>query len=254
MSQHQSPARVKREDIHTTGIPVVCVACEARHKGVCGALNPEQLTYLSDHTSKHVYSSQEELVSAGEDVSQYSNILSGVVKLTKLLADGRQQIVGLQFAPDFLGRPFKRSSDTSAEAATAVRVCSFPRTVMEDLIKSAPELEHRLHEQALDELDEARDWLLALGRKNAAEKVSAFLYMIACNIDPEALSEKPGHIIEFDLPLKRAEIADFLGLTIETVSRQITKLRKAQLIELINNRTIRVLNIDGLRANAEQET
>lgn len=254
MSQPVAELRTKREDIHTAGIPVVCSACEARHNGVCGSLEPEQLVYLAKHTTKHVYSSQEELVSAGEDVHQYSNILSGVVKLTKLLADGRQQIVGLQFAPDFLGRPFKRCSNTTAEAATDVRVCSFPRSVLEDLLERAPNLEHRLHEQALNELDEARDWLLALGRKNASEKVSAFLYMIACNIDPEAKSNKPNHVIEFDLPLKRAEIADFLGLTIETVSRQITKLRKAYLIELVNNRTIRVINPAGLRASAEQET
>lgn len=246
--------RKKREDIHTAGIPVMCAACEARHNGVCGALEPDQLMYLSKHTTKHVYSTQEELVSAGEDIHHYSNILSGVVKLTKLLADGRQQIVGLQFAPDFLGRPFKRSSDISAEAATDVRVCSFPRSVLEDLIESAPGLEHRLHEQALDELDEARDWLLALGRKSATEKVAAFLYMIACNIDPEAKQAKPDHVIEFDLPLKRAEIADFLGLTIETVSRQITKLRKTHMIELVNNRTVRVVNLASLRAAAEQET
>lgn len=254
MDLHSPKIRKIREDIHTSGVPVICSACEARHNGVCGALDNEQLVQLSKHTTKQVYSAQEELVSAGEDVHQYSNILSGVVKLTKLLADGRQQIVGLQFAPDFLGRPFKRCSNTSAEAATDVRVCSFPRAVLEDLLVRAPELEHRLHEQALDELDEARDWLLALGRKNAAEKVSAFLYMIACNIDPEAMSDKPDHVIEFDLPLKRAEIADFLGLTIETVSRQITKLRKAHLIELVNNRTVRVINLRGLRANAEQET
>lgn len=254
MAQQIIREREKRQDIHTKGIPVVCVACEARHKGVCGALSPEQLTYLSSHTTKHVYTSQEELISAGEDATQYANILSGVVKLTKLLADGRQQIVGLQFAPDFLGRPFKRSNDTAAEAATDVRVCAFPRTVLEELIETAPGLEHRLHEQALDELDEARDWLLALGRKNASEKVSAFLYMIACNIDPEALSESSNRVIEFELPLKRAEIADFLGLTIETVSRQITKLRKAHIIELINNRTVRVISLNGLRASAEQET
>lgn len=252
MSQVPQEERQQRIDIHTAGVPVVCRACESRHKGVCGALTPEQLVQLGKHTTKHVYESQDELISAGEDIHQYSNILSGVVKLTKLLADGRQQIVGLQFAPDFLGRPFKRSSDISAEASTDVRVCSFPRSVLEDLLKESPELEHRLHEQALDELDDARDWLLALGRKTAGEKVASFLYMIAQNIDPERHDE-PGHVVEFELPLKRAEIADFLGLTIETVSRQITKLRKSGVIELVNNRLVRVPSPSKLLAASEEE-
>lgn len=250
MNKHVTADRL---DIHTAGIPAVCRACEARHKGMCGTLTPEQLTRLSAHTSKHVFRSSEELVAAATDVKRYSNILSGVVKLTKLLADGRQQIVGLQFAPDFLGRPFRRQSEIAAEAATDVRVCSFPKSVLEDMIAEAPELEHHLHEQALKELDEARDWLLALGRKSAQEKVASFLLMIALNIDPEA--EDEGHqLIDFDLPLKRGEIADFLGLTIETVSRQITKLRKAGVIEVINNRTVRIADIERLRKASERET
>ena len=106
----------------------------------------------------------------GEEVERYANILSGVVKLSKLLVDGRQQIVGLQFAPDFLGRPFKSKNKTTAEAATEVRLCTFPKKVLEDMIKQSPELEHVLHEQSLKELDEARDWMMTLGRKSASEK------------------------------------------------------------------------------------
>jgi len=252
MSGQRKNSGEHRLDIHTAGIPVLCQACEARHRGVCGALLPDQLSYLAKHTTKHVYESQEEIVSADEDIHQFSNILSGVVKLTKLLADGRKQIVGLQFAPDFLGRPFKRQSDISAEASTDVRVCSFPKSVLEDLIEQSPGLKHRLHEQALNELDDARDWLLALGRKKASEKVASFLHMIAVNIDPEnEVNEKAP--VEFELPLKRAEIADFLGLTIETVSRQITRLRKAGIIELVNNRVIRVPSLSRLHAAAEEE-
>lgn len=240
-----------REDIHNSDVPNVCVSCEARHRGICGALSPEQLTQLSKHTSKHVYASSEELVAAGTDIDRYANILSGAVKLTKLLADGRQQIVGLQFAPDFLGRPFKKQSSVSAEAATDVRVCSFPKSALEEMMRQSPDMERRLHEQTLNELDEAREWLLALGRKSASEKVASFLHMIAINIDPEG---HDGGVKEFELPLKRAEIADFLGLTIETVSRQITKLRKAGVIELVNNRLVRVPRLSRLEAAAETET
>lgn len=243
--------RPVRLDVHNSDVPVVCRACEARHKGVCGALAPDQLVQLSRHTTKHVYRSQSELITVGDDVHTYANILSGVVKLTKLMADGRQQIVGLQFAPDFLGRIFSQQSSYSAEAATDVRVCSFPKTVIEDLARQAPELEHALHEQALKELDEAREWMLTLGRKTATEKVASFLYLIASHIDPEI--DSVDHVIRFELPLKRLEIADFLGLTIETVSRQVTKLRKAGVIELENNRTVLVPSLAKLRHACEAE-
>ncbi|MEM1378156.1 MAG: Crp/Fnr family transcriptional regulator, partial [Pseudomonadota bacterium] len=169
------------------------------------------------------------------------------------MADGRQQIVGLQFAPDFLGRVYSKSSNCTAEAATNVRVCSFPKSVFEDIARQAPGLEHALHEQALRELDEARDWMLTLGRKTASEKVASFLYLIASHIDPEIETDEL-HSVQFELPLKRAEIADFLGLTIETVSRQLTKLRKDRIIEIENNRMVSVKSIQRLLDACEVET
>jgi CRP/FNR family transcriptional regulator len=227
-----------RLDVHNSEIPELCRSCEARHGGVCGVLTADQLLYLAKHSVKQTYDSGEELVATGQRMERYANIMSGVVKLTKLLADGRQQVVGLQFAPDFLGRPYAAQSTHTAEAATRVRVCSFPRSVIEEILRKSPEMERRLHEQCLSELDEARDWLLALGRKSASEKVASFLFMIASNVDPE---QEPDNLpVRFELPLRRADIADFLGLTIETVSRHLTKLRKAGLVRIENNRTITV--------------
>ena len=117
-----------RKDIHNSDVPIVCTACEARHRGVCGALNPEQLLALAKSSNRKRVESGSELMSESLPGSSYSNIIGGVVKLTKMLADGRQQIVGLQFAPDFLGRPFRKESQLTAEAATGVSVCSFPKT------------------------------------------------------------------------------------------------------------------------------
>ncbi|MCE7026543.1 Crp/Fnr family transcriptional regulator [Jiella sp. CBK1P-4] len=238
-----------RLDVHNSDVPAVCRACEARHRGVCGALTPQELTRLSRQTVKQTVESDGALVSAGENVRHYSNILSGVVKLTRLMADGRQQIVGLQFAPDFVGRPFRPTSDVTAEAASEVKLCSFPREVMDEMIARSPDLERRLYQQALDELDEAREWIFALGRKTAAEKVASFLLMIAENVDPEAKDRHQP--IRFEIPLKRADIADFLGLTIETVSRQITRLRKAGVIVVENNRMVTVPDLGRLRARCE---
>ncbi len=233
-----------RRDVHNSEVPVLCRACEARHQGVCGALDPVQLLRLSRHATIRTYCSGRELVTAGEQPARYANILSGVVKLTKLMEDGRQQIVALQFAPDFVGRPFRGASDVTAEAAGEVRVCAFPRATLEEMAAQSPAMAHRLHLQALRELDEAREWMLTLGRRSAREKVACFLLLVARHGAPEA-DETEG-TRRFELPLTRAEIGDFLGLTIETVSRQITQLRQAGVIAVERSRTIVVPQMAAL--------
>ena len=236
-----------RQDIHTSGVPALCEACEARHRGICGALSPDQLLGLSKTSSKQKIEAGAELVGDQETIDHYSNVLGGVVKLTKTLSDGRQQIVGLQFAPDFLGRPFRAESAINAEAATDVALCSFPKATIERMMKESPGLEHLLLTQTLKELDEARDWRVTLGRKTAAEKVASFLLLIARNIDPTART-RPG--ASFDLPLTRADIADFLGLTIETVSRQLTRLRADGVIRIENNRHVVIDHMARLEARS----
>lgn len=233
-----------RKDIHNSGIPVLCAACEARHRGVCGALTPEQLVTLAKSSVKHKAPQGEELVADAEHVERYSNVMSGVVKLSKTLADGRQQIVGLQFAPDFVGRPFRSESAVTAEAATQVDLCSFPRQAVERMMVEQPDFERRLLQQTLKELDQARDWMVTLGRKTAAEKIASFLLMIANNAQPSESG------CTFDLPLSRSEIADFLGLTIETVSRQLTRLRTEGVIRIEGTRHVTVADLDRLTAQA----
>lgn len=233
-----------RKDIHNSDIPLVCRSCEARHKGICGALSPDQLLELSKHTSKTAHAPDTDLTDAVTVQGRYANILSGVVKLTKRARDGRQQIVGLQFAPDLIGRPHSEDDDVEAVASTNTRICSFPVTVIDKLRDAAPEMEKRIHRQTMAELEEARDWLFALGRKSAKEKVASFILLIASHSDPERTEIEN---LEVELPLKRSDIADFLGLTIETVSRQITNLRKAGIIEVLDRTRIRILDLDVIR-------
>ncbi|RJT40403.1 Crp/Fnr family transcriptional regulator [Mesorhizobium waimense] len=233
-----------QQDIHSSGIPVLCLSCEARHRGACGALDPDHLVGMAKTSWRHKIEPGVKLIGDAEAVDSYSNVLSGVVKLTKSLSDGRQQIVGLQYAPDFLGRPFKVESRINAEAATSVSLCSFPKAAVERMMKESPELEHRLFKQTLIELDAAREWMVTLGRKTAPEKVASFLLTIARNIDrtvdPAATSAR------FDLPLTRVDIADFLALRFETVSRQLTRLRADGIIRIENNRHVTVDNMSRL--------
>lgn len=239
-----------RQDIHNSDIPVLCRSCEVRHKGLCGALNEAQLLELSRHTKTIRYAPGAELIADESAITSYANVMRGVVKLSKMLEDGRQQVVGLQFAPDFLGRLFGQQNHMAAEAASDVELCKIPKAALEGLMADNPQLEHRLMEQALRELDEARDWMVTLGRKTAAEKVASFLWLIATHIDPAAEARRARgerSDAKFDLPLSRTDIADFLGLTIETVSRQLTKLRKEGVIEIVNNRHVEVPDLERLQ-------
>lgn len=234
-------ADARRNDMCNSNIPANCRACDARVGGVCGAMTPAQLTELSRYTVRKKIECGSELHGQGEPVISYANILRGVVKLTRVLPDGRQQIVGLQFAPDFLGRPFARESSLNAEAATDLEICTVSKPALERIVGKNPDLERRLHDQALAELDDARDWMLTLGRKTAKEKVASFLHFLAMHLDPDAADA-----VEFDIPLTRQDIADFLGLTIETVSRQITRLRQEGVISVVDNRRVTISDMAKL--------
>lgn len=234
----------ERLDIHNSETPVLCRSCEARHQGICGALKADELVEFARHTRKERHEHGDELIGDSSTIHSYANIMRGVIKLSKVLEDGRQQVVGLQFAPDFLGRLFGRQSVLAAEAASTVDLCIIPRTALERMMATMPALEHRLMQQTLRELDEARDWMVTLGRKTAQEKVASFLYLIARHADPTA---EPEDGVSFELPLSRADVADFLGLTVETVSRQLTKLRQQGVVSISNNRTVEIPNLEALQ-------
>ena len=229
-----------------------CHLCAIRHRAVCGALSDDEIAALNSISKRRQYAAGETILNADDQVDFFANIVSGAVKLTKMLGDGRQQIVGLQFAPDFLGRAYRERSPYFAEAATDVELCIFPRKGFEGLLKEKPELEMRLFQDTLNELDAARDWMLLLGRKTASEKVASFIEMIARRTPMVGCSHsgEPNEEILFHLPLSRSEIADYLGLTIETVSRQIGKLKTSGILRLHASREFSVVDMEDLREAA----
>lgn len=227
-----------------------CDSCAVRHRSVCSALTRPEIERLNGMAHAKLLPPGAVILRDNEQSSYFANIVSGVVKLTKSLGDGRQQIVGLQFASDFLGRPFRTSSPYSAEAVTDVHLCTFERQQFEKLAMEFHDLEHRLFENTLDELDAAQEWMLLLGRKTAEEKVASFLVMVARRMQSVGC-HAAGHVTRFELPLSRAEIADFLGLTIETVSRQFTRLKNDGHIAIEGARTVVVQDMDRLRNISE---
>jgi CRP/FNR family transcriptional regulator len=230
---------------------IQCATCAIRHRAVCGALDDNEIREVSRIGRTKRFRAGDIILADDEPTTFFANVVSGVVKLEKMSADGRQQIVGLVFPPDFLGRAFSKSNPYFAQAATDVEICAFQNTAFEALLRDHPNLEHRLFENTLNELDAARDWMFVLGRKSAQEKVASFLHLIARRQPMIGCSHTPSsHLARFDLPLTRADIADFLGLTIETVSRQLSNLKRQGTIQLTGGREVVVPDLRKLQSKA----
>jgi len=220
---------------------------------MCSELDTATLNDLRKITRTRDYKAGELIFSDDAPLQSYAAIKSGIVKLSKILPDGRQQTLGLGFPPDFIGRTYKDKNTYFVSAITNVTVCTFPRDLFNEYLKATPSLEHRLFELTLNELDAARDWMLMLGRMSAIEKVATLLLSFADRLyKSNSLQGIPCDETHFELPLTRSEISDFLGLTIETVSRQFSLLKKKGLIGITQQRFIEILDKEGLSLLAGQ--
>ncbi|MBV7257423.1 Crp/Fnr family transcriptional regulator [Pacificimonas sp. WHA3] len=231
-------------------LSVACEACPVRNKAICAALSGPELSGLRQIRRHQFIPAGQTLVWEGDDAFVVASVTAGVLKLTKSLGDGKEQIVGLAFPADFVGRPFHDKTMSTVTALTDTEVCVFRREDFDNFAREHPELEHKLLERTLAELERAREWMTRLGRKTASEKVSSFVLDIS-----ERLSAETCHgstvLDRFELPFGRQQVADILGLTIETVSRQMTSLKRQGLIGLSGRRTIQILNREGLAKAAE---
>lgn len=221
-----------------------CLTCIIKEKGLCNALTNEQLLRFKQIARKRVYEAGDIILYGEEKVSFVAGVVSGIVKMSKILIDGRQQIIGLLFPSDNLGRVFGQKNLYFAEAATKVELCCFEQTGFEEMLEDFPELKQRLLLQTLDDLDAAREWMTLLGRKTAKEKVASFFLLIARRTSIEKKAHQSYDI--FEMNLKRCEIGDYLGLTYETVCRQIRWLTENDITEWPSKRSFRVKDIHKL--------
>ena len=141
------------------------------------------------------------------------------------------------FPSDFIGRPFGKESPYRVTAMTDAEVCVFHRQKFDAFAERHPHLQQKLLHRTLDELDRARHWMMLLGRKSASEKVASFLLDIEGRLPASDDENSHGG---FELPFGRQQIADILGLTIETTSRQLTRMRSDGLVELPSRRAVRI--------------
>jgi CRP/FNR family transcriptional regulator len=176
-----------------------------------------------------------------------------VASLTQAMEDGRTQMVGLLLPSDFVGRPGRDSAAYDVVATTDLVMCCFRKKPFEDMMVRTPHIAQRLLEMTLDELDAAREWMLVLGRKTAREKIASLLSIIARRDATLNLAGVEGPL-EFDLPLTREAMADYLGLTLETVSRQVNALKRDGVIDLVGKRHVIVPDFDRLSEEAGDDS
>ena len=228
-----------------------CETCVVRNRAICAALDAQEIGALNAIGRTRTLTPGEALIWEGDDSVLVANVIDGVLKLSTGTEDGREQIVGMVFPSDFIGRPFGSTTGHGVTALTEATVCVFNRRDFDAFAREHPALEHKLLQRTLTELDRTRRWMLLLGRKSASEKVASFLLEMAERAaSPGCEHHEPAGEIRLDLPVSRQQIADVLGLTIETVSRQFTRLKGEGVIDLPSRREVVIRNRHALVAEA----
>jgi CRP/FNR family transcriptional regulator, anaerobic regulatory protein len=208
-----------------------CIHCGARQYSVCNAIPDQDLDRLAAAAVTMNVEAGRSFIREGEPAEHFFNVTGGCAKLFKLLPDGRRQITGFAGVGTFLGLAVSATYAFSAESLEPMKVCRFSRAKLRTLLDDFPAMEKRLLEVASNELVAAQEQMLLLGRKTARERLASFLIARAA-MPSNCLAHEPVPAAIITLPMTRADIADYLGLTIETVSRSLTRFRTEGLIEI----------------------
>ena len=203
---------------------------------VCRGLGNDATTNIMAITSLQKKPAGATIFSEGDDADTVFEVVSGTLRLLKLLPDGRRQVTGFLCAGHLIGLAPEGTWVYTAEAVTDVTLCRYRRAAFERLIDTMPGFARRVLTATSHELRVAQDQMLLLGRKTAAERVASFLLLMTDQQDSEEIS----------VPMSRNDIADYLGLTIETVSRTLTQLKREGIIELPTHAHVVIPDRDAL--------
>ncbi|OYY89610.1 MAG: Crp/Fnr family transcriptional regulator [Sphingomonas sp. 28-66-16] len=228
-----------------------CVECAVRDRALCSALTDQELATLNRIGQRRTVARHETLIWSGDDSVICAVVVDGILKLSTSTSDGREQTVGLLYPADFVGGLFADRAGFTVSALTDTDLCVFPRVPFEAVLHDHARMEHLLLERTFAALEEARGRMLMLARRTAEERVAGFLLGMADRIGTvgcRAIGDGP---VTFDLPLTRGEIAELLGLTIETVSRQLSRLKVAGIIALPSLRAVTIRDRAALEGRAE---
>lgn len=219
-----------------------CLTCPARQNSYCGVIPIDDLRALGHLRRSIRFERKQSIVCARDPALSFFNIVSGTVKLIRSAPDGRAQIVGFRSQGDFFMTPTSASCAITAEAVTAVELCILSRGSFKQLSAQWPQAVERLFELSCLQLEVSEDQMFLLGRKTAREKVVSFLLAYGNRVN----RGEPGPLHCINLPMTRADIADFLGLTTETVSRVLSSLAREKLISVGVSRSVYFHNLSEL--------
>lgn len=230
-----------------------CGECPIRHRAVCARCDSDEQVMLDEMKYYRSYEAGQTVVWSGDRMDFVASVVSGIASLTQTMEDGRTQMVGLLLPSDFVGRPGREHAPFDVVATTDLVMCCFRKKPFEVMLVETPHIAQRLLEMTLDELDAAREWMLLLGRKTAREKIASLISIIARRDASLQLDGSAGAMV-FDLPLTRVAMADYLGLTLETVSRQISSLRRDGIIHLEGKRHVTIPDFQKLLDEAGDDS
>ncbi len=226
-----------------------CQRCAVRYRAVCGVLGCGDLERFKALGRTLILAPGEALFHEGDPATRVFTLTRGTLKLYRLLPDGRRHVSGFLHPGDFLGIGVGHEHALSAEALEEAQLCWFPRSRFDDFVKQYATMERSLYRTAADELAAAHEQMLLLARKTASERVASFLVELAGRTAP---GEAANVVVR--LPMSRSDIADYLGLTKETVSRVFSRLRKGGLIRLIRTDEVELTGRERLEQVARCET
>lgn len=224
---------------------IPCLSCDVRERAVCAVMSDEELVRLSSLTQPQSFKSGETLFFEGDQAGACFIVQDGALKLYKLLPDGRRQITGFLFKGDFLGLSSNDEYAYTAEVLEQTKACVLPSERMDDLIEDYPKLSNRLLNLAAMELASAQEQMLLLGRKTAQERIASFLLWLSHRAADRGEDANPVRV-----PMSRSDMGDYLGLTVETVSRSITKLKTSGVISLQEGNRVKLNDTAMLEAIA----
>lgn len=219
-----------------------CDQCPVRNRAVCAALTETDRADLARHGRIVTLSRGDRLFSAGDDSDRCATLISGALKVSTVDAEGGEHMLALIHPAGFVGELFAPFAAHDVSALTTSQLCLFSRSQINATMARHPELGQALLQRSQEEIHAARNLLALTGRRSAKARVAGLIVAIS-----NAASHSACHgALKFDLPLTRGEMAELLGLTIETVSRQFGSLEAAGLIRRTSARGLEVTDARGL--------
>ena len=210
-----------------------CNDCRIRSYSFCRCLLEGQLKEFSKVSCERTYNDKQNIFLQQDEATSLYNITKGNVKIYQLLDDGRIQIIGFLYPGDFFGSYKNGKYNYSADSIGDVRTCVFEQKKLDDYLERNVTLAKELLNQTSHELTLAQDRMSVLGKLDAIERLSKFILNISHQRKRIGWQNNP-----ISIPMTRQDIADYLGLTIETVSREITKLKSTNIIKVISSKQI----------------